>query len=351
MKIDRIELRNKLAALRPGLAKKELAQQACHFVFLEHEIVTFNDKICIMIPFESEAEFSVKGEEFFRLVDGMTDDAFDLVVNNNKVVIKSKTTSAKMATISEEGNVIPAVVAELKAKMTKWKTLPKTFTEGRSLCSFSTSSDLTRGVLSAVAIVGDACYSLDSNRSSYFKMDSPIVTPISVKEIFISGKDAVELVKFPVSEYCTDGKWMHFRTEEGATFSCQLMFGKFPIGEMIPVYAEKRELPHMELPKELKAVVDNATVLASDDYVRTGKAVRLSICNKEITVEATNDLGGVEKTVPCDYDGDEICLDINSRLLSQILDRATSFRRDGEMLHFLSGPFQHILMAIPNRGE
>ena len=54
MKIDRKELRNILAAIKPGLGKKEFVNQTCHFMFFPDKIATFNERICIMHPFKKE---------------------------------------------------------------------------------------------------------------------------------------------------------------------------------------------------------------------------------------------------------------------------------------------------------
>jgi uncharacterized protein YaaW (UPF0174 family) len=75
------------------------------------------------------------------------------------------------------------------------------------------------------------------------------------------------------------------------------------------------------------------------------------MADKEITVKASNDLGRVEKKLDWDYEGEEINISINSNLLSQILSRATSLSKDGDMLHFMAGSFQHILMSIPKKEE
>lgn len=346
MKINRKELRDILAALKPGLSKREFVAQSCHFIFLKNEIVTFNDKICLMAPFESEKEFSVKGEEFFRLIDGMKGESLTLTIEKGKIKLRSEDTTSTMATLPEDQNTLPKIIEELKEKMTGYKLLPKDFLEGISLCSFSTSPDLSRGVLACVAVEGDSCYSIDANRSSCYKMKTKMKD-----SFFIVGKEAAELVKFPVVSYCTDGKWGHFKTKENVTFSCLLMSGTFPIEKMIPVFEKMKNLPCIELPSELKSAVANVKMLATDDMTRSGKAVHISLIDKEIVVKASNDLGQVEKILDWDYEGEEINISINSDLLSQILSRATSLSKDGDMLHFGAGSFQHILMAIPKTEE
>jgi DNA polymerase III sliding clamp (beta) subunit (PCNA family) len=339
MKINRAELRNILSELRPGLAKREFIPQACHFIFSGTDVSTFNDKICISHPFEFETPFSVKGEEFFRLIDGISDTEITLAVVDNKIKVRSKSTTASMVTIGDDQNTLPEIIETLKQGMTDWKPLPKTFAEGISLCAFSACPDLTRGVNACVMIKDDRCYSLDTARSSMFYMDSAIED-----ELFIIAKEAAELAKFDIIEYCTDGRWGHFRTKDDVTFSCSLLKGSFPLEKMIGVFENMNKYAHIEFPPELKSLVDSVVMLASDILDKSGKFVKIKMEDGEVMVKADNDLGFVEKTMRTKYKGDPLFIPINSKFLSQILDKSTGLFCEGKMIHFHSGAFQHIIM-------
>ena len=346
MKINRVELRNILAALKPGLAKREFVAQACHFIFSGKDVTTFNDKICISHPFEMDTAFSVKGMEFFSLIDGITDTEITIAVVDKKVKIRSKSTTASMATIADDQNTLPEIIETLKKKMKGWEPLPKTFTEGLSLCSFSTSPDLTRGVDACVQVTGNHCISKDVARSSLFTMDNSIPD-----EMFIVGKEAAELSKFPVVEYCTDGKWAHFRTEDEVTFSCSLLTGEFPLEKMFEIYNHLNDQPHIEFPSELKGTVDSVVMLASDIQDKTGRFVEIKIEEGDTTITAKNELGEVEKNLRNTYKGEPLMLIINSKFLSQILDKSTGMYCEGKMVHFQSGEFQHIIQTCTLLGE
>ena len=341
MKVNREELRNILAALKPGLAKREFVAQACHFIFSKTDVTTFNDKVCISCPYETDEAFSVKGEEYFRLIDGIKDPEINISVVENKVKVRSKTTTASMTTIADDQNTLPEVINTLKKGMKDWKPLPKTFTEGVSLCAFSTSSDLTRGVNACVNIKGDGCFSLDTARSSMFTMDGEIED-----ELFIVGKEAMELAKFPVVEYCTDGRWGHFRTADDITFSCSLLKGSFPLEKMIETFDRMGDMPHIEFPPDLKEVVNSVIILASDILDKSGKFVKIKIEDGEILVKAENELGWAEKTIRTKYKGETLNISINANFLSQILDKSTGLTCEGKKIHFSSGSFQHLVMMI-----
>jgi DNA polymerase III sliding clamp (beta) subunit (PCNA family) len=338
MKVNRLELRNILAALKPGLAKREFVAQLCHFLFLPHEIVTYNDKICISHPYECDTPFSVKGEEFFRLIDGMDDEEVTIIVEESKVKIRSKSTSATMKVIAEDMKVLPEAVAIVEKSRHGWKPLPKEFTEGISLCAFSASPDLSSGIKACVWVLGDTCYAIDHARSSRYKMSSAVSD-----DLYIVGKEAMELAKFPVIEYCTDGKWGHFRTDDDVVFSCMLMKGTFPLENVIRIYDAFKTAPSINFPKELKSITDSIVILADSIENNSGRRVDLVINRNEIKITASRELGSVDKFVDCEYSGEPINVGINARFLSQILGKATSFAFDGNLVHFGNGPFQHVM--------
>jgi len=161
--------------------------------------------------------------------------------------------------------------------------------------------------------------------------------------LHLIGKECMELVKFPVTEYCTDGKWAHFRTEDGVVFSCMPMKGSYPMEKVNTAYDKAMKSTMLQLPKELKSGVDSVVVLAGLIENNAGRWIELTLQDDELFVKATSELGEVEKTIPCKYDADPISLRLNVKFLSQILDKATSLSRDGGMVHFKSGPFQHIM--------
>jgi len=345
MKVDRKELRDILVALRPGLEKKELAQQTCHFIFMEDMIATYNGRILITHPYVSDAEFSVKGEEFFRLIDGMPDDIIALALEGNKIKLSAKSTSAALTVLSESENKIPKTIRTMTQQMSKWKPLPKDFREAIDLCAFSASADLTaaRG-MACVSVQGNICKSRDISRASMYRMKEEVKD-----HLLIWSREATELAKFDVVEYCTDGeKWAHFRTIDNATFSCQILRADHS-PKLVEVLDSFNQYPHFELPSEMKSVIDSVFVLAHDILDLSGKFIAIRFEKGEIFVKADNDIGWVEKKLKCGYDGDSITVGINAKFMSQILERATQVAVHEGQLHFVSGPFQHLLAQAPRR--
>ena len=50
IKVNRVELKEALERVRPGLASKDIIDQATSFAFLKDRVVTYNDEISISHP-------------------------------------------------------------------------------------------------------------------------------------------------------------------------------------------------------------------------------------------------------------------------------------------------------------
>jgi DNA polymerase III sliding clamp (beta) subunit (PCNA family) len=340
MRIDTRELRNILSLLRPALNKRELAQQTSHFIFFKDKIAVFDTKICITHPFESDYVFSIKGEEFHRLINGISEDELTLTIDDKKTKaeIRTDSTSSTMKLLDEDQDKYSEKIKSLEKKMGKWKKLPKDFIEALSLCSFTTSTDLTEGVRTCICFKDDYAYSCDGHRVSRYKLSEPAEDDINVPI-----RAAIELIKFPVTEYCFSGEWLCFRTDEDVTFSCLAINGDFPFEKISKPFKELEELSTIELPEELKQTIDETLMLASEDTAFAGKIITLHLENNEILVTASNDLGNVSKRVSFDYEETPIDIKINSSFLYQILNKSTEMYI-GEMIFFVTPNFQHFMV-------
>ena len=343
MLVKRKELKAVLESIRPGLAKDKNTNQDCHFVFTGEEVVTYNGRISISHPFESDIAFSVKGEEFYRLIDGIDEDDVNITLSGNQIKLATASTKSSMTALGKDKDTFSATHELLKGGRVHWKKLPDNFLEGISLCAFSVVPDLTAGVHNCVGVMEGYCWAVDHARASLYELSEQ---PEDV--INIPGNAASELSKFPVVEYAIGNNWMHFRTSTGVIFSHKEMTGELDISQIKEIIPVMMEFPSFKLPLELKTVVNATVILATDLADKTGKLLKVKIASDgKITVNASNELGFVEKFLQCEYRGEEINLRINSKFLSQILERSTTMSIGSEAqrkaLLFTSGSFTHLL--------
>lgn len=337
MQVNKAELLKICNLVKPGIAKKDVIEQATHYIFSGEDIATFNDKICIIHPFKSEIVFSTKANEFYKIVENIEELNFDLSLDGDNVKIKSKGTSAKRSTVVGDTAMVTQLIANLKDCMIGkgfWKKLPKDFTDGIYLTSFSASRDLTSGITTCCAIRGDAIYTTDNIRVSTYIMDS------SMDNILLPAKDAAELVKYKVTEYGVSENWAHFRTEDGVIFSCKIMKGDYPFADLDGLFSEDE--PILSFPSELKEKVAAISSLAEGES-ETDKSISVVVEKGRITVKAEQERGYVTKTIESDYTGDKFEFLINPIFFGQVLRHAVSFSLNSSKGQFQSDNFYHIL--------
>lgn len=340
MKVQKAELLSALSKVKPGLAKKEIVEQATHFIFAEGEIVTFNDQLCIMHPFECDAAFSVKGEEFFKIISNIAEEEFNMTVDDTTIKIKSKSTKASLSTVIGEAATVTHLIEKIKAEISGkdfWKPLPKNFIDGLYLCAFSASKDLATGVRACVAIKGETAYSTDGLRASMFVYDGKI------DELLIPAKDALELSKYKVKEYGISDNWVHFRTKDGIIFNCKSMKGDYPYKSVHALFEDDE--PTITFPETLREAVNAVIILAEGD-VEINKIISVEVSNGKITCKAEKERGKIEKTVSFDYKGDDFTFIINPIFFNQILQHATGLNLYDEKAMFSSDNFWHVV-ALP----
>jgi regulator of replication initiation timing len=339
LRIIRDQLVNILASLKPGLAKKDLIQQMSHFIFTGHDICTYNDRTCIIYPYETDFKCSVKGEELYKVLYGVSEDEVDMIVENNYLKIGSKKLKAGLSTLIDEKEKVEPMINSIKRSLKKleFEPLPTNFLDGSFLCMFSTAKDMTKGVLNCVCYHDENIFSTDSLRVSHFKMNRP------VKFSLIHFKNVIDMVKFPIVETALGTSWIHFKTSDGVLFNCRVLLEEYPehIENYFNVTGKK-----ISLPKKLKEVIETVTVLAEGE-IDTERVIKVEIANNEIKCTAKKERGWIENSTEIEYKDKLITFYINPIFFAQILDRATDMVVEQNTALFVTETFKHVISLLP----
>lgn len=340
MKVLKKDLLEVIGKCKPGLATKSIIEQAQHLVFSGTDVATFNDSICVIVPFVTDIPFSVSGNEFSKIVEKIVEPDFDLSLEDGNLLIKSKKTKAKLSTLVGETAMVTHLIEDIRQNMIGknfWKVLPKDFLDGIYLTSFSASRDLTSGVRACCAIKDDGIYTTDNIRASKYTMEG------SMDAMLLPARDVLELIKYKVIEYGVSDNWAHFKTADGIIFNCKVLKGEYPYAPINNLFSDKPST--ITFPTDLKDSVE-AVISLCEGEGDSDKSVTLTIETGRIIVKAEKERGWITKTVESDYTGEKFELLINPVFFSAVLKHAASFVLLEGRGQFQAENFSHIL-ALP----
>lgn len=336
MKINRNELLQALAKVRPGLSSKGIIEQANHFIFTKESITTYNDFICINFPFKTDLQCSIKADEFYKLLQSMQDEMVIIACDKDmKVKMNGKATRAGLSAI-KEGAITESIDQLGLASIKKWRVLPESFIEGVKLCMFSISKDVTSGALSCLCLNDDKMISSDNMRISQFIIDG------FKGKVLIPLQAVVELAKYAVTKYFITDSWIHFKTDDDLIFSARLMKGDFPdVGALLDLKGSK-----ITFPKELKEALKLIKIVVEDAIDIVDQKISISIGADKIVCRGEGNIGWAEQDIACTYQGKDIHFLINPAFLMDILNRTQDMIIGDDKALFVIDKFKHI-MVLP----
>ena len=345
MKVQKEKLLHALNQVKPGLATKSIIQQMENVTFTGEDIITYNDQICVLYPFETDFSASINHKDLYKIVTGIKSDSFNMIMKENAVVITSEvedeSTKAELISMVEEelNDNIKSLTEQLPSEENKleWKELPKDFISGALLCIPAASTDMAHGVLTCLYVNGTDLICSDNMRVSHYEMESN--TDV---EFFVKATIVRELSHFDFVWFCVAKSWVHFQTENGTIFSVRLIRGKGLdyFKKMFSGFTGVK----IELPKEIKELVESASVMAPDDE-HNSKHMFISFEKDHIICSTQSDRGVITKKKSIDYNKETpIEFSISATFLQQILGMPLTMVVGDKKSLFESGNFKHVLI-------
>src|SRR5690554_5571655 len=123
LQVKKAELQAALEKVKPGLADRELIEQATSFAFMNGRVVTYNDEISISHPVQDlDVEGAIKAEALYSFLNRVKQDIITIDVDDNQVKIKAGRSKAGL--VLEKEVKLPV---EEVGEIGKWMPLPEGF--------------------------------------------------------------------------------------------------------------------------------------------------------------------------------------------------------------------------------
>ena len=337
VKLKRNELYEALNILRIAALEKSVLDDADNFIFLDKEIISYNDRISIIYPFNVGLTFSVPAEDFFQIISKADSKIIFLKLGKEKLTFKSKSIQGQIATRVNPESILNYVNAMKEDIPQKWLSLPKGFIEGISLCRFSSSKDASNPVLSSIFITGNKMYSSDSIRISEYTMAGKMKEPF-----LIFAQSANEILKIgEIEKYAISGSWIFFKTKIDLIFACRKVAGNYPNISAYFNFERQNEINKLPIEK-IKDAVNITSIMAEGEFDED-KKIDLDFDQQELNIHARKETGWIRETIKF-KSKNNFKFSINPVFLNQILDKETSKVFVGEdRILFESDNFKHLI--------
>ena len=307
MKINRIELLQKLQAVAPGLASRESIEQSSCFVFKGGRVITYNGEVACFQKSNLDLTGAVASGPLLALLDKLPEEDIDLTVGEGELLIKAG--KGRRSGIRMEADAMLPI--EDVEKPEGWRDMHEAFNEAVDIAAQCTSKDDSKGFYqTCVHIHPNHIEACDNYQFARFPVVTGVAKAALIKREFIKNIAASDM-----TQVCETKSWMHFRNAAGLRMSFRLYMDDFPdLDYLLDVKGKPATLPG-----GLADAVDKAAVFSSMNAENDNVMVELRADKMRLTGKSAQ--GWYKEQQPCKYSGPDINFIIAPKLLIEITKR------------------------------
>jgi DNA polymerase III sliding clamp (beta) subunit (PCNA family) len=310
MQVNKTKLQKALGYVSPGLASKEVIQQATAFVFMDGVIMTYNDRISISHPMEELKGLTgaIQADELYKLLNKVKREEIDIIINENEAVIKSGKMKAGFTLQSEIKLPFESI-----GKKGKWKVISGEMVKAMMFTAMACSEDMSRPELTGIHLNQGGIEATDNHRIVRYTIESMEAMDI---DIIIPANAAMEISKLSPVKIAKGEGWIHFKTDEGTVISSRIIEAKYC--DLSPFMKVKGH--SLEFPKKIIDIIDRAVIFSKRDHV-LDEEIDVGIDNNQLSVSSKSGTSWFEEKTNINYEGSPIIFTIIPYVLRDILTK------------------------------
>lgn len=261
MKLKTNELKQALVTVKPGLANKEIIQQATSFAFMKNRVVTYNDEMSISHPLKGiDLQGAIKAEELYGLLSKLNNAEINLELDEKELKLKCGRVRAGLK-IEKEINL--PIKDEINIK--KWSKLPDpdTFNRNLKLCMHVCATDITQHKLTCVNITKNG----NMHGSDSYRLIQCKGGKLPVKGFLLPANLVNEIVKLYPEKISLNSSWVHFKNSDGVIISCRIINETYLEQERIDEILSMHEETQIEFPSKIDDMLNRVSEFAKRDSV------------------------------------------------------------------------------------
>lgn len=314
VRIPREAFLERLEQLQPGLASREIMDQATCFAFKNGRVYTFNEEIACQADSLLPKEFvgAVQSRPLLDILRRMPEKKIYVSNGSGRLVIEGSREKGKRkrARIILQSKVL--LPFEQVEQPDKWHPLSEDFAEAVKIVTAVVKKDASDWMYSCVHIHPEYVEGADGDQCVRYETETGLKKPILVRAKSIRHVGSMNLYRFAETP-----KWIHFRTKDGVVFSCVRDSGKYELEMDILKERGKATV----LPSALAETAKAASTFASES---DDKYLRIRLKKGTMTVVGIGDSGDYYEETPIKYTGEKAGFVMRPELLEEIAKTHTS---------------------------
>lgn len=327
MKIKTKKLNTIFEKIKPGLAQKDIIEQAKNIVFDGKYIFTYSGNIGVFFPFKTDFVCSVPAQELIKIVSEILDEEIDIEFLENSLKLSGKNIEVELNVLINDIQDSDKMVNQ----DVRFYKLPENFQQGIDLCSFAVSKDVS-SYLNGIYVIEENMFGSDDLRISYFEMKSEVK-----KSFLIPLSSVLSLKGFELKKYGVKDGWIFFKDFDDVLFCSRLL----ELDYSDPSQYFEFEGKQIIFPEDMRMLVEKAEILSEGDF-DIDKKITVKIKNNKVTCIGENDIGKIHTFAKMIVDTN-IEFIINPIFFKRILSETNSAKIKGDRIMFETENFKHLI--------
>lgn len=323
MKLQKTELEKALAIVKPGLASKDLIEQATSFAFINGSVITYNDEISISHPIKNlDLEGAIKAEELYLFLKKVKQEEIDLTITENEIQFKAGRTRAGFVLQKE----VSLPLKSLKKKG-KWGKLPEEFCHYLKMAMGAAGRDMSEPILTCVNIRKDGFMDASDN---YKLIRCETGEEMPLDDFLLPAEAAVKILPLKPTHITSGKGWVHFKNKDNTVISCRI----YP-EDTYPDKSKWLDIDGIKItiPKTMIEILDRCAIFSKRVHI-LDEEIKIHIEKGKMQVDAKSDTGWIKDSTKIKHSDDPITFSITRYLLADILKEADTFLLSEKALRF-----------------
>ena len=326
MKINREELLNQLESVLPGLSQREIIEQSSCFVFMDGEVITYNDEISCSHKSCLDIEGAIVAMPLINILRKLPDEILEITTTKNELLIKGK--SRRRISIRLEAEIELPIESIKKPK--KWKDLPDDFADAISMVKSCAGKNETEFTMTCIHLTPEWIEACDNYQAARFK------TEMDLKRDVLVRKESLKyIISLDITEFGETKSWIHFKNSTGLVLSCRRFVEEYQsLSKILKVKGEPTVLP-----KGLKEAAERAMIFSAENT--EDSRVIINLQKGKLRIKGEGASGWFREDKKIKYNGKPLSFTIDPILLIDLVQRHNKCQISKKQLMVKVGKFKY----------